>query len=343
MAKAAEQEKSDFVQKNLKFSGAHRSWAQSMETMKGWADKKYWKIFTYMFVKPEISVEPLKKVKKVAILSFDVRVDAKQQKRTSTSDAGYVTVETTHYGAIDMSALQPFANTMYDEMKAGLERQGIAVISDELVKNNTDYQALDYKEVEEVELKQGAADWWNGTTEAYGLKQIDAAKMTGLYWEREERKIYGDARVDKAKASGGLKGAMRSISGADKQVERGKHLQNAARALGVDAVILVKNNIGMNFGVSKTYKLHYGFRDGGSGVAVDMLFADEIKPIWSAEIVKKIEVPTKVKSPKGGIFKPQDYDLGLVAPDLVLVYHDIADLISLKIKLDQQRPAPVAK
>lgn len=330
-AAGAEQDKITFVQKQLGFSAAQKSWTQHLETIRGWSEGKYWKIFTYMFAKPKIDVDALKKVKKVAILSFDVRVDAKRQQTTTT--AGNMEITTT--GGIDLTPMQPFVNTMYDALKTSLEKQGITVIPVDEVKNNPDYIAMDFKVVE-PELKSGF--WWHDTAGAYGLKQIDGNTILQMYGEREEKKIYGAERVEKAKQGAAVK-ALRAVGNADKHLARGIRMQAAAKALGVDAIILANNSVSMDFGALHKYKLKFAHQDtlAPGGISVNMYFADEVTPIWSAEMKKSMEVPTNAKS-KEGIFTVASYELDKVAPDLVRVYSGLADLIALKLKLDKEAP-----
>lgn len=330
LTKATEQEKAVFVEKNIGFSSAHKSWAQSMATIHGWAEKKYWKIVTYPFEKPTADYEAIKKVKKVAILSFDVTVSVKSKLKGESM--------ITRTETINMAPIQPFVNTMYDELSKSLKQQGIEVISAKTVINNPEYQLLDFKEIMEGGQLKDKGAWYEGSADAYGLKKIDAHKFPGMFNEREQVKIYGQERVDKAKEAGAVK-TLRAVGGADKQLEMAKHLQNAATSLGIDAVIFVNNDIRLEqSGLTGGYDVKFAIKDNISpgGVAVDMFLAKEINPIWSAQIKTKVDVPTKARK-MGALLGAYSVELDKVAPDIVPVYRDLVDLISLKLKLDQKK------
>lgn len=326
MTKAAEQEKIAFVEKNIGYSRAHKSWAEVMSVVR---EGKVFtiKMVTYPFEKPKFDYAALKLVKKVAIISFGVDVDVKSKLKGES-----VITRTEN---VDMNVIQPFVNTMYDELKTSLKQQGIDVISAEVVKSNPDYQALEYEE-KEAELKDLGV-WLKGTAEANGLKRIDAGRFPGMFTEREQVKAWGAEKIEKMKASTFAQTA-RKVGGADKQLERAKRLQNAAQSLGVDAVILVDNHVRLEqSGFTGGYDVKFAQRDDlkAGGVVVNMYLAKEIEPIWSAQM-KRVDVPTKARK-LGALLGAYSVELDKVAPDIVLVYRDIADLIALKLKLDQQK------
>ncbi|MFA4907736.1 MAG: hypothetical protein WC602_05690 [archaeon] len=328
MTKAAEQEKIAFVEKNIGYSRAHKSWAEVMSVVR---EGKVFtiKMVTYPFEKPKFDYAALKIVKKVAILSFGVDVDVKSKLKGES-----VITRTEN---VDMTPIQPFVNTMYDELSKSLKQQGIEVISAEVVKSNPEYQMLEFKEIEEGGQLKEKVGWWEGSADAYGLKRIDAGRFPGVFTEREQKKAWGAERYEKMNAST-LAQTARKVGGADKQLERAKRLQNAAKSLGVDAVILVDNHVRLEqSGFTGGYDVKFAQRDDlkAGGVVVNMYLAKEIEPIWSAQM-KRVDVPTKARK-LGALLGAYSVELDKVAPDIVLVYRDIADLIALKLKLDQQK------
>ncbi|MDE3056920.1 MAG: hypothetical protein KGJ59_03065 [Bacteroidota bacterium] len=322
MTRATDKEKSDLVGKNIVFSTAHKNWAKTVAGIKG-------SIFQAMFADPEIDSIYLKKVKKAAVLSFAVRVHIKSKLDEGSS--------TSQYQSIDMTPLQSFVDTMYDQFVDGLKRAGLEVVPAAQVTDNPDYKTLEYNEVAEGgNLESEFGGWYEGLAEARGLKEISAIKIQDGLVDFETAKIYGAEAVEKAK-SGGITKMIRSVAGTEKQVERAKLLMKAAKSLGVDAVFLVDNHVSMELsGFTGAYDLKFAIKDGWSpgGISADMLSGDDLTSVWSAQTDKCVEVSTEAKN-TSSILGVHDYQLDKVAPDLTRMYGNIVELISFKLKSDR--------
>ena len=322
VTKATDQEKSALVEKNIVFSTAHSNWAKTVAGIRG-------SILDAMFAKPKIDSEALGKVRKVAILSFGVRVHIKSKVDVGSS--------TSQFQSIDMTRLQPFVDTMYDEFVDGLKRAGLEVIPADQVTNNPDYKVLEYNEVSEGgNLTAEFGGWYEGLAEGRGLKEISAVKIQDGLVDFETAKVYGAERVEKAKSEGITK-MIRSAAGTEKQVERAKLLMKAAKSLGVDAVFLVDNHVSMELsGFTGAYDLKFAVKDIWSpgGISVDMLSAGDLMSVWSAQTDKCIVVPTQAKNTTS-ILGVHDYQLDEVAPDLTRMYGNIVELIAFKLKSDR--------
>ncbi|MCX5793665.1 MAG: hypothetical protein NTY45_15820 [Elusimicrobia bacterium] len=181
---------------------------------------------------------------------------------------------------------QPFANKTYDQLKAALEQNGLQVIGADAVTSNADYKAFEVKDAVEY------------TYNAYGLKNFPAViKYT--------RKTFGR----KAFA-----------------IERATRLQQLAKSLGVDAVMLVVGDIyirpsGFFNKLTASIPNAGGELSGDKGLMVDMFWAEQPKMIWSAALKKEIAVPVTSKE--------------TLMDDFLKNYEEVTQLIALKLKLDK--------
>jgi len=298
-------EKIAYAQKNFTYSIAHKQWAMIEEgggkTVKSLA-------------KPKNDPAALKKVKKVAIVSFDVTVFRKGEKRQAAPGiVGGIVAVVDAFAELErvkkeMAPLQEFVNQMYTELQKGLEKNGYVVMPVDKILTNEAYKNLEYKE-EEKKVKGAAAGWWKGMIEANGMKSIEAVKVTRL--------PFGVGKANTV----------------DVVIEKVTRMQNLAKALGVDAVIVVDNTAALQWNFTGQAKLGYGLKvKGAPGINIDVFSAAEPRLIWSASLKPEIGCPTKIKaSPIDAIMKWISLSLDKFGPDLVITYRDLADLAVLKM------------
>ncbi|MDD5765822.1 MAG: hypothetical protein PHW79_06220 [Candidatus Marinimicrobia bacterium] len=300
-----EKEKLGYTEKNFSYTQAHQQWASISGPGKA----------IKASAKPEIVPADLKKVKKVAIVGFDVTVFRKgKQKKSSGLMAIADMVSDMAQAKKDMEPLQGFVNTMYDEMKKTFEKYGYEVVSVEKIKACEAYKKLEFKE-EEKKVKGASAGWWKGMTGAYDLKKIEGQKVTKI--------PFGFKKKDELQAT---------------IEERIQGLNDVAKCVGADAVILVDNTAAMSWTFMGALKLSWGLKEKQlPGVTVDVFLADKPNLIWSAKVKPMIGIPTQVN---GGLFAPYfgaKLSLEKVGPDMTKAYSDIADLLVFQFNHDQKK------
>ncbi len=208
------------------------------------------------------------------------------QSYSGTTETGGNGVNFTYTASFDGN-WQPFAGKAYDQMKTAFEQNGIDVIPADAVTSNAAYKAF------EIDKPAG----YQFT--AYALRDFAPATSyvrKGLGFGAKEYSIGNATRF-----------------------------QKLGKALGVDAVMLIVGDIGLDAsGVLWFSKLHaklpgYGGKP-DHGLMVDMFSADEPKLIWSACTKKDIVVPITSKK-----------DL---MNDFLNSYNEVAQLVAHKLKLD---------
>jgi len=150
LATGPDAEKTAFAQKNFEFSPAHKDWAakMGMGTFKLTQDK------------PQLDIEALKKVRKIAIVGFDESFWA----RSNVKGEGFgrlVSVMTEWGSNIGMKKehMQPVVNAAYDDLKASLERAGFEVVPVDRVTAQMAYQNMKYEEAG-GSAKGRTKDWY---------------------------------------------------------------------------------------------------------------------------------------------------------------------------------------
>ncbi len=180
---------------------------------------------------------------------------------------------------------QPFANKAYDELKTAFEQNGLEVIPSEAVTSNADYKAFEIKDPARY------------TYTAYGLRDFPPV-------------------IKYTKKTFGAKGFA---------IGNATRLQQLAKSLGVDAVMLVVGDIHIEPSGSKKLKASFpcaaGELSGDRGLMVDMFWAEQPKVIWSASLKTEIAVPVTSKE---SLFD-----------DFLRNYDELAQLVALKFKLDR--------
>jgi len=305
---APDAEKIAYAQQNFTYSLAHKQWAMIEEgggqTVKSLA-------------KPKNAPEALKKVKKVAIVAFDVTVYRKGEKRQVQGGlVGGVVAVAEAFDELarvkkEMAPLQEFVDQMYGELGKSFEKYGYTVMPVNKILASEAYKKLAFEE-EEKKVKGAAAGWWKGMIEAHGLKNIEAVKVTRLPIG------FGKANT------------------VDKVIGKVTVMQNLAKGLGVDAVVLVDNTAALQWNFTGQAKLGYGLKaKAASGITIDVFSAAEPRLIWSASLKPEIGCPTEIKaSPIDAIMKWISLSLDKFGPDLVKTYKDLADLAVLKLQDD---------
>lgn len=283
LSKAPDAEKTAFVEKQLKPSDFHKQWAALVEGQ--------------MFPKPKMDSAALKNVKTVAIVSYDFGVYAKSK----GSSAGLIGLGWEKIG-LKKEEIQKFTDTIYDELKAVIEANGITVVSVDAIKANDAYQAV--KADEEAAKVKGVSGHWKGMASAHGLKSIPA------------------------------KFGFMPTKG--KLMDKGNTYSSIGKALGVDAVIVVETTAYMQLsGFSGKYGLAYSGAKGEGGVVINMFLAGEPKLIWSAN-TQQVAVPTDKKEGVA-LLGSNMYDFGKVSPDLLSVYKELANLLAFKLEMDRKK------
>jgi len=310
VVKSPDKEKITFAQQNFTYTIAHKQWATIEEgggkTVKAMA-------------KPKNDAVGLKKVKKVAIVAFDVTVYRKGEKREAGTGivSGIVAVADAFAEQArvrkEMLPLQDFVNQMYAGLQKSFENHGYTVLPVEKIAASNAYKNLEYKE-EEKKVKGAAAGWWKGSIEANNLKSIEAVKVTKIPF------------------------AIGKEGTVDAVITKVTQMQSLAKALGVDAVVLVDNNAALQWNFTGQAKLGYGLKvKGAPGINIDIFSADRPGLIWSASLKPEIGCPTKIKaSPIDAIMKWISLSLDKFGPDLVTTYLDLTDLAVLKMVDDSK-------
>lgn len=302
MSKAVDVEKEKFVKKNFAFSGAHTQWANLMGMVPG-------KFFPD---KPAADSNALKKVKKVAIMSFDFNVYAKGSSASGVGLIGAATEIATKAG-INKEDLEKLSTATYDELKSNIEKQGMEVIPAETVLSNSSYQALKF-EGKEAEVGGAWGGYWRGSIAANKLKSISASSLT--------KQPFTIASMDAIK---------------QKIKENVAPLTEAGKAVGADAVILVQNNIIMDTTFTGKRDIRFSKEQTWNGVIIDIFTTEEPKLIWSAALISEVTVPTEGRPLFWASMSGRDYDLGEVTTNIASTYSELANLVAFKLKTDREK------
>jgi hypothetical protein len=182
---------------------------------------------------------------------------------------------------------QPFTNKAYDQLKAAFEQNGLEVIPAATVTSNAAYKAFEIKDPAKY------------TYTAYGLRDFPPVI-------NYTRKTFGR----KAFA-----------------IERATRLQELAKSLGVDAVMLVVGDIDISvkgfFNKFAASIPNAGKElSGDKGMMVDMFWAEQPKMIWSAALKKEVAVPVTSKE--------------AIVSDFLKSYDEVAQIVALKLKMDRE-------
>lgn len=221
------------------------------------------------FAKPKNDPEALGKVKKVAIISFEMNLLRQEEKRAAGFLGVAESVAELNKVRAELEPFKPHLNEMYEILKQQFEKYGYTVIPVEEVKNNDYYKSLEFKE-EEDKAKGAWGGGWKIDTWAYDLKNIKAEKLLKFPVSNNKTII-------------------------EKVTGRLQQMQELAKSLGVDAVILVESNAVIEFKWGKG-KLTFGKNPGVAGLQLDLFSATEPRLIWSAALKKAVKWPTNVRS-----------------------------------------------
>ena len=297
LAQGTDQVKKDFVKSQGRPSLYHVVYQPQVEPPK----------FRLGNPKPKMDWELLNTTKKLAIVGFELNVQGKQ------STAGGSTT------SWDLAPINQYANLMYDDLKASLEKNGFRVLPVEKVLNNAYYQSLEWK-IEEYKSK-----YVGGVATAYGLKKLVLPNG------------YTMGFMDIIKLKGNI-------------VKHSDQLQKLAQELEVDAVICANADLDMEGGgaFSSTMRAYISKAEMNAFASsrAELMYSARLpkseKNIFSTGFPVKIggfKVITKAKARKGffdWLFGNLHYNLAEVGPDMAVTYKGIADLLAYKMALDQK-------
>ena len=290
-------EKKDFGESGFKSSVAQTNWASVV-------DQKY-------YSSPTNDVAAMKKVKKVAVVSFNLNLYAKKKTGKALSAVAGLISAGVEKGSINPEELKALTDEHYDDFIKALKNGGIEVIPTEQVLANETYKKF------ETGAKDGQVSgyWaftagWKAAASGRGLKALSA--------------------IDIIKPN--------FITSPDDMVKHAGTMQELAKSLGVDAVIICNNNVYMEASSwGGSYDLLYANNDKGpDGISLDVFSGAEPKLIWSASLAKALEVPTEAvqESKAAAIFGFTRYEFGKVMGDLAAAYRVMSEVMVNKLKMD---------
>lgn len=244
---------------------AHKSWA-SIEEGQGKTIKA--------FAKAKNDPASMARVKKVAIVSFHMKIRRQQEKHSEGIMGAVQQINELDKIKGELEPFKPSLNQMYETLKQQFEKNGYAVTPIEQIVNNEYYKNLELFKEGEDKAKGEWGGGWGIDAFAYDLKDIRARRVNQIPM--------------KLGMNNQIQGVMTKV----------KALQELAKALDVDAVVLVSCNAEISYFFGKG-KLKFGFKEQGSeGLIIDIYSASEPKEIWSCSLKKSVKWPTNVKSKK---------------------------------------------
>lgn len=282
---------------------AHKQWA-SIEDGGGKTLKP--------FAKPKNDPEALGKVKKVAIISFEMILLREEENRAKGLLGVAQAVEELNRVRAELEPFKPHLNEMYEILKQQFEKYGYTVIPVEEVKNNDYYKSLEFKE-EEDKAKGAWGGGWKIDTWAYDLKNIRAEKLLKFPISNNKTII-------------------------EKVTGRLQQMQELAKSLGVDAVILVESNAVIDFKWGKG-KLTFGNTKtpGMEGLQLDLFSATEPRLIWSAALKKAIKWPTNVRSTSALLVGRGFSGVDQFGPDMKKFFETYGELAAINMVLSSRK------
>ncbi|MEI8173009.1 MAG: hypothetical protein WCH07_05945 [Deltaproteobacteria bacterium] len=295
-------EEKEFVERYITFSPAQMKWAELTQPKK--SDKEP--------VTPLIDCEALKKIGKVAIISFDANLYAKRSIGLGITTLANVSREKEGIKPEDM---KKFSGIIYKHFQDALIAHGIKVVEPEEVASNAAYNMLELEKKEgEVSSPFALSFGWTSSASAGGLKSINALEY--------------------------IKPPL--VSFRPRHVEKAARMQKLAKALGADALLIINNHMYMDeSALSGKYQLYYSDNSRGpNGITVDMFSAGEPKLLWGAALAAGVKVPTEEgqKSRTASLLGFTKYEFGRSISDFEIAYQVLSDLFVDRLKRDMRTP-----
>ncbi|MDQ5986847.1 MAG: hypothetical protein CSYNP_02580 [Syntrophus sp. SKADARSKE-3] len=299
-------DKQTFIEKSITFSPAQMKWAELTQPKK--SDKEP--------VVPLVDATALKKLGKVAIISFDANLYAKRSIGLGITALANVSREKEGIKPEDM---KKFSDLIYNDFRDALIAREIKVLEPQEVAANAAYDMLELEKKEGVVSSPFAPSMgWTSSASAGGLKSINALAF--------------------------IKPPL--VSFKPHHIEKAARLQKLAKALGADAILIIDNHMYMDeSALSGKYELYYSDSSKGpNGITIDMFSAEEPKLLWGAALAAGIKVPTEVgqESRAASLLGFTKYEFGKSISDFENAYKILAGLFADRLKRDMQI-APLGK